>query len=97
MKIITQNFNIVEVRPKKKFYYLGETWAVVPYPSELEGSTFVQNKVVHFETGIVIPLNTNGETMAAFIIRAENSLNDIFKSLGAKEFKKEINKYTKIN
>jgi hypothetical protein len=98
MKIIADNFKIVEVRPKKKFYYLGETWAVVPYTSELGGGAFIQNKVVHFDTGIAISLNANNkETLKSFIIRAENDLNGIFKSLGAKKFKAEINKHTKIN
>jgi hypothetical protein len=100
MKIITQGFEIVEVRPKKKFYYLGETWAIVSYPSEIVGGgeLYYSNKIVHFDTGVIIPLNAiNKETLNSFIIRAESVLNGIFKSLGAKKFKAEINKHTKIN
>lgn len=97
MKIIGHDFKIVEVRPKKKFYYLGETWAVVPYTSKLGGGAFIQNKIVHFDTGISIPLHTNGETMAAFIIRAENLIRSRWEQLGSEEFKAEINKHTKIN
>lgn len=93
MKIVLNNLEMVEVRPKKKFYYLGETWAVVPYPR----NGYTSNQVVHFETGVRIPLEARTETLKSLIGRAEQLLSDVLKRFGSEEFKKEINKNDKIN
>ena len=93
MKIVLGNLETVEVRPKKKFYYLGETWAVVPYPR----NGYTSNQVVHFETGVRIPLEGRTEPLKSLIGRAEQLLSDVLKRFGSEEFKKEIDKNDKIN
>ena len=93
MKIVLNNLEMVEVRPKKKFYYLGETWAVVPYTR----NGYTSNQVVHFETGVRIPLEGRTEPLKSLINRAEQLLSDVLKRFGSEEFKKEINKNYKIN
>lgn len=100
MRIVTADFGIVEVKPKKIFEHNGIKYAIVSAPYKYMNSevTNYTNKCVHYETGWQIPVfNNHKVTIKSFVEASKNRLNQIFSDLGEKKFKQEINSKEILN
>jgi len=100
MLVQTQHFGIVETKPKRVFECKGESFAIVEYPYKYMNSkdTSYTRKIVHFKTGVGIPVFAqHKQTLKSFLEVGINTIEQIYKSLGEEKFKEEINKHEKLN
>ena len=100
MKIITQHFGIVEVKPKKIFEHNNIKYAIATSPYKYINSrdiTHIQ-RCFHFETGCSIPVNcSRNQSIKSFIDEAKRTLDIIYNKLGAEKFNNELNSKEKLN
>ena len=99
IKIVTE-LGIHETKPKKVFDCKGQDFAIVDFPYKYMNSTEISytRKIVHFNTGISVPVYAqHKQTLKDFIRVGIDSINGIFERIGEENFNLEISKHNPIN
>ena len=101
MKIVTSDFGIVEVKPKRLFEHNGIRYAIVsvPYKYLNNNETHYIDKCVHYLTGWQIPVYNihHKATIKKYIEASKQVLDNILSYLGEDAFNKEINSKEVLN
>jgi len=99
MKIHT-DYGIQNIKPKRTFYYRNERFAICEVPTKLNNmsSPTVLRRLVHFNSGKVIPIPFTSEKTALNCVQtAEKRLDKIFNRVGEEYFYSELSKQEKLN
>ncbi len=97
---IRTDFGVKKIKPNRTFFYKEIRFAICEVPSRLDGleSPTVIRRLVHFNSGKIIPITFVAEKTAIDCVATANKrLDKIRTRVGDEFFFDELNKQDKLN